>query len=102
MKVSEGISLCGVRFESACDVVSVLSLKGGGENNFYRQAMAATLNCMEWGCPSEVRDAISAGCAGDYSTASALDSYNNGLIWGGLHGAEQPAGHGSANPRYCR
>jgi len=96
------IELCGTTYTEVCDVVDLLNTRGGGANNFTRQAAAALLNCGEWGCPTEVRDAIALGCAGDASQGNLLDDYNNGLIWDSAHEAELPAGHGPADKKFCR
>jgi len=77
---------CGETVDQVCDAVELLSSRGGGINNFKRQAMAALLNCEAFGCPSNISDLIaegSAACAGvpngfDFGAAGAtLDEYNN-------------------------
>jgi len=94
------ITICGTKTYSTtnkqyCDLFK----QKGKMANFYRQAGAAALNCLEWGCPSEVQHAINS-C--DRRKASYLDRYNNGIEGVSAHDAEQPAGHGRANPGYCK
>ena len=51
------IDVCGNTVDNFCSAYDLLNLRGGGANNFLRQATAATLNCnaqtggAAWGCP---------------------------------------------------
>ena len=95
-------SICGITVSNFCSAYPLLNAKGGGLNNFKRQATAAQLNCDTWGCPEEIRAAISS-C--DASQASNLDDYNNGEgLWEGISadGIANPPGHQRADNKYYR
>jgi hypothetical protein len=95
---------CGQTVDQVCEAVTLLSLKGGGINNFKRQAVGATLNCAAFGCPAYVSDLVKAGsdaCAAGTSfpydsAGSVLDTFNNS-------GDKLPISlsQGSAQPHFC-
>ena len=102
----EEFSICGRLVTNFCDAYELLNKRGGGLNNFLRQATAAKLNCLastqgtgdEWGCDPAI-EAIVDDASCPIGQASNLDDYNNGQgIWDGISvdGLANPLMHGRA------
>jgi hypothetical protein len=99
------LEFCGETIDDVCDAVELLSLRGGGLENFTRQAVAAELNCSAFDCPADVMDLISEGSAaceagGEFpfgAGGTVLDTYNNSG-----DELEDDLDAGPADPHFCQ
>ena len=91
------VSQCGaVQLMDTCDIVDALSLKGNKNNaNAKRQSVAASLNCLAFGCSEEIDP--QADCSN--ALGNSLDDFNN--TGTGLPLPADFQGYPS-EPKYCK